>query len=42
MSVRDRWERLFIWWPLLKVHRLSWFLYAALYSLSTFLSVTSH
>jgi len=35
-------SQMFYWWPLLKLHRPSWFLYAALYSLSTFLNVTSH
>jgi hypothetical protein len=33
---------MFYWWPLLRIHRLSWFIYAALYALSTFLNVSSH
>ena len=35
-------SQMFYWWPLLKVHRVSWCIFAALYSLSTFLNVTSH
>ena len=35
-------SQMFYWWPLLKFHRPSWFVYTALYSLSTFLNVTSH
>jgi hypothetical protein len=33
---------MFYWWPLLRVHRASWFVYAALYVTSTLLNVTSH
>ena len=35
-------SQMFYWWPLLKVHRVSWLIFAALYVLSTFLNVTSH
>ena len=35
-------SQMFYWWPLLRVHRVSWCIFAALYSLSTFLNVTSH
>ena len=35
-------SQMFYWWPLLKVHRPSWFIYAALCSVSTFLNMTSH
>jgi len=35
-------SQMFYWWPLLRVHRVSWCIFAALYSLSTFLNMTSH
>lgn len=33
---------MFYWWPLGIVSRLSWYVYAVLFVLSTFLNVTSH
>ena len=33
---------MFYWWPLVRIHRLSWFIYTLLYALSTLLNVTSH
>jgi hypothetical protein len=35
-------SQMFYWWPLLKVHRPSWVIFTALYSVSTVLNVTSH
>jgi hypothetical protein len=35
-------SQMFYWWPLLKVHRPSWFIYTALYCLSTWLNMSSH
>ncbi len=34
--------QMFYWWPLLKIHRPAWFVFAALYAVSTFLNVSSH
>jgi hypothetical protein len=34
--------QMFYWWPLLKVHRPSWFVFSALYILSTWLNLSSH
>jgi hypothetical protein len=34
--------QMFYWWPLLKVHRPSWFVFAALYALSSTLNLASH
>lgn len=33
---------MFYWWPLLKIHRPAWFVYALLYLLSTVLNLASH
>lgn len=33
---------MFYWWPLARIHRPSWFLYTALYILSTVLNLSSH
>jgi hypothetical protein len=33
---------MFYWWPLARVGRPLWFVYAALFVISTFLNVTSH
>ena len=30
------------WWPLAKIHRPSWFIYSALFILSTLLSLAAH
>ncbi len=30
------------WWPLAKIHRLSWFIYSALFILSTLLNLATH
>ncbi len=35
-------SQMFYWWPLLRLHRPSWFIWGALYGVSTFLNVTSH
>lgn len=35
-------SQMFYWWPLVRLHRPSWFLWGALYGVSTFLNVTSH
>jgi hypothetical protein len=35
-------SQMFYWWPLLKLHRPSWYIWGALYGVSTFLNVTSH
>ena len=35
-------SQMFYWWPLLRIHRVSWCIFTALYSLSTLLNVTSH
>ncbi len=34
--------QMFYWWPLLKIHRPSWFVFAVLYAVSTFLNMSSH
>ncbi len=35
-------SQMFYWWPLLRLHRPSWFIWGALYGVSTFLNLTSH
>jgi hypothetical protein len=35
-------SQMFYWWPLLRMQRVSWCIFTALYSLSTFLNMTSH
>jgi hypothetical protein len=35
-------SQMFYWWPLLRIHRPAWFIYTALYCVSTVLNVTSH
>ena len=33
---------MFYWWPLLRINRTLWFIYAGLYVISTILNITSH
>jgi hypothetical protein len=33
---------MFYWWPLLRINRTLWFVYAGLYVISTILNITSH
>jgi hypothetical protein len=35
-------SQMFYWWPLLRLHRPSWFVFAGLYAVSTLLNVSSH
>ena len=33
---------MFYWWPLMRINRTLWFVYAGLYVISTILNITSH